>query len=86
MKAKSSNDIIWTKENYDVFPDLIHSDTLLQIQNIISNANPQQSEYSWGSIHMHEWKDDENMLRKGLLVLPDGFDPKKKVPFVGEFL
>ena len=85
LKAKSSNDIIWTKENYDVFPDLIHSDTLLQIQNIISNANPQQSEYSWGSIHMHEWKDDENMLRKGLLVLPDGFDPKKKYPLLVNF-
>ena len=85
LKAKSSNDIIWTKENYDIFPDLIHSDTLLQRQNIISNANPQQSEYSWGSIHMHEWKDDENMLRKGLLVLPDGFDPKKKYPLLVNF-
>jgi dipeptidyl aminopeptidase/acylaminoacyl peptidase len=34
---------------------------------------------------MHEWKDDENMLRKGLLVLPDGFDPKKKYPLLVNF-
>lgn len=84
-KAKNSNDIIWTKENYDIFPDLIHSDTIFTEENKISNANPQQSEYNWGTIQMHEWIDDDKLKRKGLLVLPDGFDPSKKYPMLVNF-
>lgn len=85
LKARNSNDIIWTKENYDIFPDLIHSDTIFTEENTISNANPQQSEYNWGSIQMHEWLDDDKFKRKGLLVLPDGFDPSKKYPMLVNF-
>ena len=84
-KAKNSNDIIWTKENYDIFPDLIHSDTLFTEALKISNANPQQSEYNWGSIQMHTWTDDDKIERKGLLVIPDGFDPNKKYPMLVNF-
>lgn len=84
-KAKNSNDIVWTKENYQIFPDLIHSDTIFTKENKISSANPQQSQYNWGSIQMHEWKDSEGVDRKGLLVLPDGFDPNKKYPMLVNF-
>lgn len=85
LLAKHSNDIIWSKENYDIFPDLLHSDTLFTKENKLSNANPQQSEYSWGEIHIHEWTDSEGVSRKGLLVLPDGFDPDKKYPLLVNF-
>ncbi len=85
LKAKNSNDILWTKENYDIFPDLIHSDTLFIEENKVSTANPQQSDYNWGSIQMHEWTDDDNIKRKGLLVLPDDFDPSKKYPMLVNF-
>lgn len=84
-KAKNSNDIIWTKENYNVFPDLIHSDTIFSSENKISNANPQQSEYKWGGIKIHKWKDSNNVEREGLLVLPEGFDAKKKYPMLVNF-
>lgn len=84
-KAKNSNDVVWTKENYQIFPDLIHSDTIFSNESKISSANPQQSDYKWGSIQMHEWIDSEGEKRKGLLVLPDGFDPEKKYPLLVNF-
>lgn len=85
LKAKESKDVIWTKENYDVFPDLIHSDTIFTFESKISNANPQQSDYKWGSIQMHEWTDMNMLKRKGLLVFPDNFDPNKKHPLLVNF-
>ncbi len=84
-KAKNSNDIVWTKENYQIFPDLIHSDTIFSNENKVSTANPQQSEYNWGTIQLHEWTDSEGVLRKGLLVLPEGFEPSKKYPLLVNF-
>ena len=84
-KAKNSNDIIWTKENYDIFPDLIHSDTIFSVENKISNANPQQAEYNWGTIQIHKWNDSQDIEREGLLVLPEGFDPNKKYPMLVNF-
>lgn len=85
LKAKHADDIIFTKENFETFPDLIHSNTSFENQKRISNANPQQSEYAWGSIELVSWKDFDGIERQGLLVKPPNFDPNKKYPLMVNF-
>ncbi len=86
LKAKSSLDLIYTKQNFRIFPDLIHT----QIDNFknglkITNANPQQKEYAWGNTSLMKWKSPTGEEISGMLVLPDNFDENKKYPLIVNF-
>lgn len=84
-KAKRSDDLVFTKEDYQTFPDLIISNTAFRSPKTISNANPQQSEYNWGSIELVEFNTLDGIPVKGMLVKPEGFDPAKKYPMIVNF-
>ncbi|HFA48812.1 MAG TPA: S9 family peptidase [Bacteroidetes bacterium] len=84
-KAKNADKIIFTKENFQTFPDLLYSDLSLQNPKRVSNANPQQSKYSWGSIELYEWTSLDGQKLRGMLVKPEGFDPSKKYPMLVNF-
>lgn len=84
-KAKESDALIYTKESFEVFPDLILSDFQFSKHKKISNANPQQEQYSWGNIELYDWKDTDGIMRKALIAKPSDFDPKKKYPLLVNF-
>ncbi len=85
MKAKNSNEIVFTKENFKLFPDLLISDNMFKSVNAISDANPQQKDYRWGDIELVNWTATDGQKLNGLLVKPDGFDPTKKYPLLVNF-
>ncbi|GAB4496042.1 MAG: prolyl oligopeptidase family serine peptidase [Saprospiraceae bacterium] len=91
QKAKNADNLVFTKENFQTFPDLILAKTpanrqpATDNQQQISNANPQQSEYKWGSIELVEWISLSGEKRSGLLVKPDDFDPAKQYPMIVNF-
>ncbi len=84
-KAKESDDIIFTKQNFQTFPNLIHASKDFDSQKVVTDANPQQSEYRWGNIELVEWEDYNGNMVKGLLLKPDDFDPAKKYPMIVNF-
>ncbi|RLD75708.1 MAG: S9 family peptidase, partial [Bacteroidetes bacterium] len=49
IKAKKSYKLIFTKESFKVFPDIQYSDLSFKKMNKISDANPQQKDYLWGT-------------------------------------
>lgn len=85
IKAKETDDIIYTKESFDLFPDLILSDVAFTSHKTISNANPQQKEYGWGSIELFKWTDIHGIERDALLAKPPGFSSGKKYPLIVNF-
>ncbi len=85
IKAKDSDDIIYTKENFDVFPDLIHSDLTFAQANKISGINQQQKQYAWGSIELIEWTGVDDKPMTGMLVKPANFDENEKYPMIVNF-
>ena len=85
LKAEKSDDLIFTKEDFRTFPNLIHTQSDFKNQKIISDVNPQQSEYAWGDIQLVEWKDDKGLLKSGMLLTPDNFDSSKKYPMMVNF-
>lgn len=91
QKAKNADNLIFTKENFQTFPDLILAKTPANQQPAtdnrqqISNANPQQSEYKWGNIELVEWISLSGEKRAGLLVKPEDFDPAKQYPMIVNF-
>jgi len=85
IKAKDTDDIVFSKEDFSTFPDLLHSK--LDFKNIkqVSHANPQQAEYRWGTVELTEWTSLDGQKLQGLLVKPDDFDPNKKYPLIVNF-
>ncbi len=85
IKAQNSNEIIFKKENFQDFPNLWLTDTNFEQPFQFSNANPQQNDYSWGTIEHIEWTATDGQNIRGLLVKPENFDPNKKYPLIVNF-
>lgn len=84
IRARYEEVFMYTRENYKTFPNLVYvSGTLGEKQ--VSNVNPQQSEYNWGTMEMVEWTSLTGEKLQGLLVKPEGFDPKKQYPMIVNF-
>ncbi|MFA5403672.1 MAG: prolyl oligopeptidase family serine peptidase [Ignavibacteria bacterium] len=84
-KSKKSNRITWLRSSYSEYYDLWTSNLDLTNQTKISNANPQQSKYLWGTVEVFKWKDSSGVDQKGLLYKPENFDPAKQYPMIAYF-
>lgn len=84
VKARNAEKWLFTRENFQVFPDLLYSSDLVSFKQV-SNANPQQKEYRWGTIELYEWTAADGQKLQGMLVKPEGFDPKKQYPMIVNF-
>jgi dipeptidyl aminopeptidase/acylaminoacyl peptidase len=86
IKAKESTDLVFTQENFEVFPDLQHSkDFEFKEVRKISTANPQQENINWGTAEMVKYKSLDNHDLSGILYKPANFDPTKKYPMITYF-
>lgn len=84
-KAKDTDAIIWNKYSYTEYPDLWISNLKFDNPLKLSETNPQQAQYYWGTIEQYKWKDAAGIERKGLLLKPDNFDLSKKYPMIVYF-
>jgi hypothetical protein len=80
-KAKGAEQYLVTQSTYREYPDLWIGPSLTQLTKI-TDANPQQSEYRWGTNQLVRFRNKEGVLLKGILTKPDGFDPNKKYPMI----
>jgi dipeptidyl aminopeptidase/acylaminoacyl peptidase len=81
-KAKDANVLLFTRESFKDFPDLYVSDWAFKNIKKISEANPQQKDYAWGSVEMYSWLSLDGIPLQGLLYKPENFDPKKQYPMM----
>ncbi len=85
LKAKKAPVIIWRKESFRVYPDLYVSNLKFSDTKKISNANPQQKNYIWGTVDLVHWITFNGDTMQGLLYKPENFDPNKKYPMLVYF-
>lgn len=76
---------IWTRQNVSDFRDLWWSKSDFSHSVRLTDANPQQKEYLWGTSKIVSWTNYENKENKGLLYLPENYDPKKEYPVLVQF-
>ncbi len=81
-KAKEGNMYLYTRENFQEFPDLHVADLNFSKPRKISEANPQQKNYKWGTAELVSWRSLDNIPLEGILYKPENFDPKKKYPMI----
>ena len=82
VKARNADRIIVTRGNFRDFPDLYRTGLDFAAPRRVSDANPQQKNYLWGSVRLVSWKGADGKPLEGLLYTPEGFDPGKKYPLI----
>ena len=84
-RAQDNDRLLFTRENFDEFPNLWVSDGRLADPSQVSDANPQQADYRWGSVDLVEWRARDGRDHQGLLFKPDDFDPERTYPMIVYF-
>ncbi len=84
--TKAAKADVWmtTKSTFIDFPNLWVGPSLTQLTKI-SDANPQQKDYNWGTVELVHWTSSDGFPLKGLLYKPENFDPNKKYPMISYF-
>ncbi|MCL1908524.1 MAG: prolyl oligopeptidase family serine peptidase [Holophagaceae bacterium] len=81
-KAKNADVVTFTQQSFAEFPDLWSSGLDFVRPQKISNANPQQAQYRWGTQEIIEFVNSDGKVLRALLAKPDDFDPSKKYPMM----
>ena len=84
-KARLNDKIIFTKQSFEDFPNVRISDLSFNSQVVISDANPQQKDYNWGTAELVNWSSLDGFDLTGMLIKPENFDPNKKYPMIVNF-
>ena len=85
IKARLNDKLIYTEQSFEKFPDIIISDLSFEENKKLSDANPQQAKYNWGTAELVNWTSLDGLPLKGILVKPEDFDPNKKYPMIVNF-
>lgn len=84
VKAKSAGKFIYDKGNYTTSPNVyVSADLKAEIK--LSNTNPQQQNYNWGTVELVKWTTPKGYKAEGMLYKPENFDPTKKYPMIAYF-
>ncbi|UXH77863.1 S9 family peptidase [Roseateles amylovorans] len=82
IKAKDADRIVFTQQTFSEFPNLWTSTLTLQSPQKISEANPQQARYAWGTQELIDYTTADGKKLRALLAKPADFDPKKQYPMM----
>ena len=85
LKSPKTDTYVFTQENFQTFPDLLVSNRDFSKFQKISDVNPQQIKYGWGTAKLFSWKNYRGQKNDGMLFFPPGFDPEKKYPLIVNF-
>lgn len=84
-KAKNTNDVIYTIENYAQYPDLHHSTTAFKQSVKLTDGIAQQGKYTWGTAELISFISLDGRKVEGVIYKPANFDPNKKYPLIVNF-
>ena len=81
VKAANAEVYAVTRQTFTEFPD-VWVGSKLDALTKVTNANPQQGQYAWGSAELVEWMHADGLPLQGVLYKPANFDPAKKYPMI----
>lgn len=84
QKAKNAEEYILVKESYTDSPNIFATSDFSEQQKL-SNTNPQQSNYNWGTSELVNWTTFKGNSSTGVLYKPEDFYPNKKYPMIVYF-
>ena len=85
VRAADADVLLFTKQRFDLFPDLYVAGTELKDQRRLSDGQAQLEAFRWGRAELVTWTNSNGVELKGILRKPDGFDPAKEYPLLVYF-
>ena len=82
MTGISPDRILFTRESFSAYPDLWVASGDLDGLARVTDVNPQQTEFAWGTEELVSWTSADGTPLQGILYKPQGFDPTKKYPML----
>lgn len=85
-RADSADVYFFRKETTIEYPEIygVRGDDLKDARKL-TNTNPQQDQYRWGTSELVEWTSPKGIELQGILLKPEDFDPNKKYPLLVYF-
>jgi Prolyl oligopeptidase family len=80
-KARKADEYSMTESTYGEYPDIWVGNSIGQVTKI-SDANPQEKEYTRGTAELVTWLNDDGVKLEGMVYKPENFDPSKKYPLI----
>ena len=84
-KAKEAEVFTFTKENFQKYPDLTVTKDKFKKTYEVTNLNPHEKEFKWGTVEQFAWTAFDGTKLDGLIYKPEDFDPAKKYPLITYF-
>ncbi len=81
-KARNADIYVHTEQRFEEFPDLWASGPDFAAARKVSQANPQQADYSWGKAELIDYTNGDGKTLPAVLIKPDDFDASKKYPLM----
>ncbi len=79
-KPRKANRIVYTRESFDEFPDLMMSDLFMDTIQRLSDVNPNMKDFIWGKSERVQWVTPLGDSLDGYLIKPDNYVEGKKYP------
>ncbi|HSM05281.1 MAG TPA: prolyl oligopeptidase family serine peptidase [Longimicrobiales bacterium] len=84
-KAEDADVWVHSWSTFQDYPELYVSGRSLRDARRMTETNPQQAEYSWGTAELTEWTSTDGTPLQGILYKPEGFDPSLEYPMMVYF-
>ncbi|HEY0779234.1 MAG TPA: prolyl oligopeptidase family serine peptidase, partial [Gemmatirosa sp.] len=84
IKAQGADEYAVTRQTFTASPDVYVGERLDALAKV-SDANPQQAQYAWGTAELVRWRNTDGVPLKGILYKPANFDPSRKYPMLVYF-
>jgi dipeptidyl aminopeptidase/acylaminoacyl peptidase len=81
-KAEGSDRVLFTRQTFSEFPDYWVSDTQMRNPRKVTEANPQQAEYLWGSRVLVDYTDNRGHDLQATLTLPADHVEGRRYPMI----
>lgn len=77
-RAKKADRVFFSLSRFDQYPDILTTGLDFAAPKRLTFACPEQAEVRWGRSELVSWRNSDGVRLQGILVKPEGFDPKKK--------
>ncbi|MBN2745524.1 MAG: S9 family peptidase [Bacteroidales bacterium] len=84
-KAKSADVYFFMRGNFQEYYNLYMADSKFRKISLMTDVNPQQKEYNWGTVELTKWTAYDGTELEGLIYKPEDFDSTKQYPMIVYF-
>ena len=85
LAAKRADRYVFSRETFRSYRDLWATDSSFRTLAKVTDANPQQAKYRWGTERLIEYKLANGTPMRAVMLIPDGLRPEKKAPMLVYF-